>query len=221
MKRAVVFDLDGTLVDTALDLAFGVNAALASLGRPPRTIEHVRSIVGHGVVSLLSRALDVAESDDLVHEAKKVFDVAYLEHVAVDSRPYPGVVEALEGLDSLGFLLGVATNKSRPFALPLLRAMGLPHLSAIACADECAVRKPNPAVLALACARLRVRPVTTLFVGDSPVDIETGRAFGSRVAGVTWGFQAQALGALGAPLMRTPAELLGFSRALLRDFDRA
>ncbi|MBI2376306.1 MAG: HAD-IA family hydrolase [Deltaproteobacteria bacterium] len=212
--RAAIFDLDGTLVDTHRDLARGVNAALESLGYAPLPVEHVRQLVGNGVVNLLARALSVAESDPAVALARRVFDVEYLAHVADESAPYLGVRELIATIQARGVRVAIATNKPRAFSRRLLDTLKIARFDALACADEVRHRKPAADVLALAARRVDAAPCEVVFVGDSPVDLDSARAFGSRFLGVGWGFQAKALADRGVPILESVAQLeeaLGFT----------
>ena len=185
MRRAVLFDLDGTLVDSVPDLCAAVNQALAGLGRAPLSEEEVRGYVGDGARVLLARALDRSmvghEDPAQVDQAWHPFMAAYEAQLCVRSQLYPGVAETLRGLHGEGYRLGVVTNKPARFVAPLLE-----HLGVLDCFEVCVggdslpQRKPDPAPLVHAMAALEVsgqRPITTLGVD---LIISTGGRCGAR-----------------------------------------
>jgi phosphoglycolate phosphatase len=190
----VVFDLDGTLVDSLDDLHASVNHALRELGLPPRSREEVHGFVGEGVRLLLARA--VAPHDHLLEPALAAWRPHYEAHCLDRTRPYPGV-EAL--LASAGRTLAVNTNKPGALARRILGGLGLlPRFAAVVGGDE-APRKPDPTGLLEIRARVGATPDATVFVGDSHVDVAVARAAGVPMVAVTWGYGARAeLAAAGA-----------------------
>ncbi|HMA32067.1 MAG TPA: phosphoglycolate phosphatase [Casimicrobiaceae bacterium] len=191
--RAVAFALDGTLVDSAPDLAATANATLEALGHAPLPEARVAALIGGGVERLVEGALAAstgrAAAAGALAAALALFRRSYAERLFDRSRVYPGVVEGLEALDALGIACCCITNKASAFTLPLLDAAGLGRRLAFAlCADRREERKPAPDMLLAACLRLHVAPAELLYVGDSRIDIEAARAAGCPVAVVDYGY---------------------------------
>lgn len=191
--RAVLFDLDGTLADTAPDLAASIDAMLRGMGRPTRGEDAVRAWIGNGVTALVARALtgaDDAPVDPVLHaRALERFWPLYRQHNGRRSRLYPGVREGLEHLGQQGMRLGCVTNKPRAFTLPLLAHLGLgERFSSIVCGDDPTGRKPDPAPLLAAAERLECAVEETLLVGDSSNDVHAARAAGMAVWCVPYGY---------------------------------
>jgi phosphoglycolate phosphatase len=192
--RAVGFDLDGTLIDTAPDLAAAVNGMLAELGRPALAYEGIRAMIGNGIEQLVARALrasggDEAAAQALYPDALARFRRAYGGRLFSESRLYAGVRETLGVLVDAGFALGCITNKHSTFTIPLLKAAGLDRVFACTlCADRPEDRKPQPNLLRAACRQLALQPREMLYVGDSHADVEAARAAGCSSALVTYGY---------------------------------
>jgi phosphoglycolate phosphatase len=191
--RAAAFDLDGTLVDSAPDLAAAANAMLETLGYTPLPERRIARLVGGGIDRLVDGVL--AESTGHTAEpvalatAAGLFRRRYAEHLFERSRVYPGVADGLRGLRALGIKLCCVTNKHSTFTLPLLDAAGLAGYFAFAlCADRAEARKPAPDLLIAACERLEVEPYELLYVGDSCADIAAARAAGCFIAVVNYGY---------------------------------
>jgi phosphoglycolate phosphatase len=191
--RAVAFDLDGTLIDSAPDLGAALNRMLVMLDREPLPHARIRALTGGGIDRLVDRAL--AESPGLdgsatsETDALALFRRLYAERLYEDSRVYPGVREALASLRQAGIVLACVTNKESTFAMPLLEAAGLAGLlSLTVCGDRAEDRKPRPALLVQACRELRVEPRDVLYIGDSRADVLAARAAGCRVVLVDYGY---------------------------------
>ena len=189
----VLIDLDGTLVDTAPDLAHCVDLTMAELELPPRGLQAVRGWIGNGVPVLVHRALTNSQdgqADPLLYEqALTIFMRHYEEHVCVYSRPFPGVVEGLHALREQDFKLGCVTNKPARFTEPLLDKLSFTQFFAvIVSGDTLEKKKPDPAPLLYAAAKLDATPADSLMVGDSIHDVEAGRAAGFQVACVNYGY---------------------------------
>lgn len=191
--RAVAFDLDGTLVDSAPDLAASANAMLEALGHARLPEAAVTALIGNGVDRLVEGALAAsagrpAEARPLA-AATALFRHCYAERLFDRSRIYPGVVEGLEALQAMGVARCCITNKASAFTLPLLDAAGLSGRLAFAlCADRLEERKPAPDMLRVASRRLGIASDEMLYVGDSGVDVAAARAAGCPVAVVDYGY---------------------------------
>ena len=191
--EVVAFDLDGTLVDTAPDLAVAANRMLAILGGRPLPERHVSALIGDGIDQLVSRVLTLSGGTEpkpaQLSTAARLFRDLYGQCVFQRSRLYPGAHETLQALQSAGIFSCCITNKERRFTLPLLEAAGIADLIAFAlCAERAEERKPNPTLLLAGCRRLGVAPSRMLYVGDSRSDIVAARAAGCRVVVVDYGY---------------------------------
>jgi len=188
--RAAAFDLDGTLVDTAPDLAAAANAMLADLGCAPLGEARIASMIGDGVDRLVTRVLDAADaSEQASARAATAFRAHYARQLFGRSRLYPGVLDGLIALGTRGIALCVVTNKASAFARPLLRAACLLDMfQLVLCADRPEQRKPSPHLLRAACTGLEVRADELIYVGDSRVDVAAARAAGCEIARVDYGY---------------------------------
>jgi phosphoglycolate phosphatase len=195
----VAFDLDGTLADTAPDLAAALNHALGWLGRPTVEPDSVRDMIGHGARALLRKGLAATGDSDevLVDKTFPVFLDYYREHLTDGSSIYPGLEPALEALAAEGVALAVCTNKIESLTLPLLKAFGwADRFEAVVGGDTLPVRKPDPAPLHEAITR--AGGGRAAFVGDSITDAETARAAGVPFLAVSFGFSDRPVEKLGA-----------------------
>jgi phosphoglycolate phosphatase len=190
--RAVIFDLDGTLVDTAPDLMRATNHVLEGLGRRPITMDEVRSFVGHGARALLTRGLaatgGLPEAYDVEPDYLRFVDY-YSRNIAEGSVAFPGLVRLLERLRSEGFGLGVCTNKLEGLSVQLLDALDLSrYFGSVVGPDTLGVAKPDPRPFREAVARLGLVAPRALMVGDSETDILTARNAGVPVIAVPFGY---------------------------------
>jgi phosphoglycolate phosphatase len=192
--HAIAFDLDGTLVDTAPDLAAAANAMLKWLGHAPLPESDIAALIGHGIERLvgdaLARSTGAVADPAALSRAVTLFRDYYGERLFVQSRVYPGVLEALKALRAHEVPACCITNKPSAFALRLLEAAGLAaYLRFALCADRVEERKPSPRLLLVASTRLGVAPHELLYVGDSRSDVEAARAAGCPVALVEYGYR--------------------------------
>jgi len=209
----VVFDLDGTLVDSKEDLAWSVNAMRQQMGLSPLPLELIASYVGHGVTVLVRRALGDIASEENIEKGISLFLNYYREHMLDHTLPYPGVVEALAELRRPK--MAVLTNKPVNFSREMLTRLGLaPHFAFIYGGNSFPEKKPHPAGLRQLMTDLRVPSDQTLMVGDSDTDVLTGRNAGVWTCGVTYGFGSSTLGQV------TPDVLIGDLRELPALLDR-
>ena len=201
LPQTIVFDLDGTLVDTAPDLTAALNVALAAVERPAIDPATVRHLVGHGARALIDRGLAVSggSGEDEISRALPAFLTYYAAHIADGSRPYPKVEAAMDALAAAGVRLAICTNKPVALAAALIAALGwTDRFGAVLGGDSLDVRKPNPAPLLAAIAEAGGDPATTLYVGDTSVDVATARAAGVPVIVVAFGYADHPVTSLGA-----------------------
>lgn len=192
-RKAVIFDLDGTLIDSAPDLHAAVNVALAELGRPALSLAQVTSFVGNGVAKLVERSLEATGGGgaDLRADALARFHNAYAVAPAALTRPYPGARAALAALAGAGFALGLCTNKPEAPARAILESLGLADVfETVIGGDTLAVLKPDPAPLRAAVARLGAG--AAFYVGDSETDEATARNAGVPFFFFTGGYRKKA-----------------------------
>ena len=201
LPATIVFDLDGTLVDTAPDLCAALNHALSVLGRPGVPAEAVRHMVGHGARKLLERGLSAtgAVSPELVEAGVPPFMDYYRAHIADGSQPYPGVEAALDELTTAGCTLAICTNKPAALSAALVTALGWQRrFVANIGFDSVPAPKPDPGHLLAAIAAAGGDPADAAFVGDSITDTTTARAAGVPCIAVSFGFADRPAADLGA-----------------------
>jgi phosphoglycolate phosphatase len=194
MIRAIAFDLDGTLIDTAPDLSDAAGAMLHILGREPLSEAQVRTMIGAGISELVRRVLVASSAgrglNPVVYAgAEALFRKLYRQRLFERSRVYPGVRSTLHTLALNGTALCCITNKESCFTSHLLAAANLhTFFQHTACADLVENRKPSPNLILESCTQLGIEPKQLLYVGDSRFDIIAARAAGCRVAAVTYGY---------------------------------
>jgi phosphoglycolate phosphatase len=198
--RAVLLDLDGTLVDSAEDLREALNEVLAGEGLRPIEAAEVRAMIGDGVLKLVERGLARAGGDpDRARELMPRFLSVYEPRAARSTRPYPGVVETLRALRARGLRLGVVTNKPEAATWAILEALALaPFLDVVIGGDTLPERKPSPEPLVAALRRLETEPHSAVMVGDNHHDVQAARAAGLKAILVSYGYTHGAPHALGA-----------------------
>lgn len=194
-KRVLLFDLDGTLVDSAPDLAAAVNETLVQLGREPFSEATVRNWVGNGALALISRGLSGAKEIDsglpqaLVDDALATFLGFYANRVCDKSVLYSGVKETLQTLKSRGYQLAIITNKPEKFIAPILEGLGLQGLFELTLGgDSLPEHKPEPLPLYTACGMLNAQLADCVMIGDSKNDILAAKAAKIASIGVSYGY---------------------------------
>ena len=191
MKKLIIFDLDGTLLNTIADLAQSTNYALQALGYPTHPESDYNFMVGNGINNLFERALPEGEkSEENVLRVRKEFVPYYDVHNADKSRPYPGIPELLEQLQEKGMILAVASNKYQSATVKLISHY-FPHIrfTAVFGQREGVNVKPDPTVVHDILDITRISREDVLYVGDSGVDMQTAANAGVTACGVTWGFR--------------------------------
>jgi phosphoglycolate phosphatase len=188
----IIFDLDGTLIDSSRDLTISTNAMRQHFGLPPLEQHVITSYVGNGAPVLVRRAIGSDASDETVGEALAYFLKYYRAHSMEHTRLYSGVREAVEELAAARQTLGVLTNKPQKISFDILGALGIQGLFAkVYGGDTFDAKKPNPEGI-LRMAEETSSPLSeTLMVGDSKVDVQTALNAGVRSCGVLWGFQPE------------------------------
>jgi phosphoglycolate phosphatase len=193
----IVFDLDGTLVDTAPDLTNALNDALTRRGHAAISEETIRSAVGFGARVMIEEALRRAGAAEDIDEMLAEFLVHYEANIAAESRPFPGAVASLEMLAASGARLAICTNKREYLTRKLLEALSLQHyFQGIAGRDTFAVSKPDPGHLTQVIAQAGGVPSRAIMVGDSDVDIRTAKDASVPSILVNFGYAREALGEL-------------------------
>lgn len=214
MRKLIVFDLDGTLLNTIADLAEATNHALQVCGYPTHTTDEYAFFVGNGVDKLFERALPPMErNEENIRKIRSIFIPYYNVHNADLSRPYEGIVQMLETLQEKRFLLAVASNKYQEATRKLILHY-FPHISFIRIFGqrEGVPLKPDPAVILEIMRGVGVEHENMIYVGDSGVDMQTGHNAGVETIGVSWGFRPRAELEACRPsfIADSPEELIGY-----------
>ena len=210
--RALLFDLDGTLLDSAPDLAAALNRLRRERGMPALREDELRPFASRGAAGMLEAGLPGLEG-----AASDAARARFLEIYAAASchrtRPFPGVETLLKELEGNSVPWGVVTNKIERLTLPILKHLGwYARAGAIVCGDTTPTPKPHPAPVLVACERLAIEPAACAFVGDDPRDVAAGRAAGCVTIGAAWGYLPMGLAGedLGADAVcQTPAQIGG------------
>lgn len=190
MLDTVVFDLDGTLLDTLNDLANSVNYALAKHNLPTRTIPEVRRFLGNGIRYLMKKSVGDNMQDDCEFEPVfQSFRSHYVEHCLDTTQPYPGIMPLLKALKQRGIKMAIVSNKLHPAVQELAHRFFEGYISSAVGESLTVRRKPNPDAVLAALNELGSTPNNAIYVGDSEVDLETSKNAGLRCALVTWGFR--------------------------------
>ncbi len=214
MKPVVLFDLDGTLADTAPDLALALNLTRADHGLAPVPAERLRPQASHGARGLIGEGMGLVPGDPAFDDARDRFLAHYRANLCVHTRLFDGIEALLAALEANGHRWGIVTNKPGWLSAPLIEALQLHRRAAcLISGDTTPTPKPHPAPLLLACRQLDVPAADCVYVGDDRRDVDAGRAAGMRTAVACWGY----IGADDNPrdwpadlLLDSPGELLAF-----------
>jgi phosphoglycolate phosphatase len=190
--RAVVFDLDGTLIDSGLDLALSVNATLEHMGRAPLLHERIYGYVGKGASRLIEQALGPGATATECEQGLAYFLAYYRKHMLDNTETYPGVREGLAALE--GMPMAVLTNKPVRFSEEIVKGLGLgKYFRFVYGGNSFQTKKPDPAGMEVLLREFGVAPKETMIVGDSEVDVLTARNAGTWACGVTYGLGLERL----------------------------
>ncbi|MEM6581544.1 MAG: HAD-IA family hydrolase [Pseudomonadota bacterium] len=186
---AVIFDLDGTLVDTAAEFVLIVQTLRAEHGLPPMDAQRIRASVSNGARSLVALGLKLEEgSEEFEKQRLRLLDL-YSEVIGTVARPYEGISELLEELETMGIAWGIATNKPRYLTEALLQHLAIePAPGSVVCPEDVKARKPDPESLFRNCHELNTQPQQSIFVGDHMRDIEAGRRAGMHTIAALYGY---------------------------------
>jgi N-acetyl-D-muramate 6-phosphate phosphatase len=215
--RAVLFDLDGTLADTAPDLAAAVNWLRTERGLEPTPYAVLRPTASAGARGMIGAAFGLAPGDDGYETLRLQWFDRYQSAMAVHSTLFGGVMELLDGIRAAGMEWGIVTNKPARFTDPLVPQIGLSHAACIVSGDTTGFAKPHPAPLLEGARRLGIAPEHCWYVGDDQRDVEAGRAAGMITVACAWGYCGEVDPATwGADyLLDTPTDLLETLRSLV------
>lgn len=214
MYKLIIFDLDGTILNTLEDLADSTNYALAKHHLPERTIDEVRCFVGNGIGRLIARAVPAGTTEAVTEQVLADFKSYYGEHCADKTRPYDGIIELIQSLRECGYQTAVVSNKA-DFAVQQLCEQYFPKLFDFVVGEREGIRrKPSPDSVLEVLSRLQTEKTEALYVGDSEVDIQTARNAGIDAVSVEWGFRTREFllenGA--AQLVGQPSDILDIVR---------
>lgn len=194
-KKAIIFDLDGTLIDSGEDLVSAVNSTLLLLNRDTFSSDEIHSWIGNGALLLVKRALSGGDVDDetleqsLIDQAMSLFLTEYEKNVCVNTTMYSGVRVSLKVLKAQGYKLAIVTNKPIQFVHPILKKLGLDTLFEIILGGSCIEKsKPDPLPLETVCKRFNISPQECVMVGDSKNDILPANALGMDSIGLLYGY---------------------------------
>ena len=207
---AVLFDLDGTLVDSAPDLAGTANDMLQRRGLARLPYAALRAHAGSGARGMLGPAFGVRPGDAGYEALRDEFHDHYLTRLLQETRPFDAALRVLDALDRCGLPWGIVTNKALRFAVPLVQAMGLQRSAVLVAGDSTPHTKPHPAPLQEAARRLGHLPQTCVYLGDDARDVQAGRAAGLCTLAAAWGYLGTELapGAWGADAVLPDADAL-------------
>lgn len=192
--EAVLFDLDGTLVDTAPDIAYAINALLQINGKPALAFEQIRPVVSQGGAALITLAFSEADADNR-EILRQHFLELYSQRLQADGQPpnqlFPDMAKLLDYIEDRGWAWGIVTNKPTWLTRPLLATMQLEQrIATLVCGDMVSRPKPDPSALLLACEQIGCQPAHAVYIGDARRDIEAGHAAGLRTLVAGYGYIA-------------------------------
>lgn len=189
MLDAVLFDLDGTLLDTVDDFMAIILSMRQERDLPDAPLHLIRSTVSDGSAGMLCAAFSITAEHPDFAGLRDEFLERYQQQLALHTRPFPGIIELLDWLDAEGLPWGVVTNKMSRFSIPLLAATGLAErCGSLVCPDQVSRGKPHPEPLLKACAEMGVEPTRSVYIGDHLRDIQAGRAAGMRTVAALYGY---------------------------------
>jgi 2-phosphoglycolate phosphatase len=187
--KAVIFDLDGTLIDTAQEFVIVVQQLRAEHGHGNMDEALIRSNVSNGARALVALALDLAETDPVFEQKRLRLLEIYSTVLGDSAKPYPGIEDLLRQLEDRGIHWGISTNKPRAYAVPLLERLSIkPAPGSVVCPDDVTHRKPHPEPLYLNCKQLECSPHEAVYIGDHIRDIEAGRRAGIYTVAAAYGY---------------------------------
>lgn len=208
--KAVLFDMDGTVLDTLEDLKDAVNATLDTFGMPRRSLEEVRCFVGNGALRLFEQAVPAGSSEETVQQTLAWFREYYDKHCLISTAPYEGILELLAELKGRGMKLAVVSNKPDSAVQELSSLFFSDYMEYSIGQQDSVARKPAPDMLYLAARKMGLELSDCVYVGDSEVDVATAKNAGIDCVAVSWGFRTvEELTAAGAKcIVHNTAELL-------------
>lgn len=210
--EAVLFDLDGTLLDTAPDLVASLNHLRAGLGLAAIPVPDLRHYVSQGATGLIKAGMPACDEETMV-SWRESFLQHYQHNSFVHTRPFDGIEGLLSELDSRAIPWGIVTNKAELFSIPILQKTGwMSAASVVICGDTCTHSKPHPEPVMAACRAMGTNPANVIMIGDDLRDVEAGKRAGCRTALVLYGYMEQSgthATDTDTTLINTPHELLG------------
>lgn len=187
--KAVLFDLDGTLLDTAPDFAVVLNRLCANHGRPSIPYPQIRATVSHGARALVTLAFQLQEGEEHFEPLRLELLDLYQNHLAVETTLFAGIPELLEKIENADLSWGIVTNKPRIYTEAILSALELDHrCQTVICPDDVSHTKPHPESLLLACEQIPCSPGEAIYIGDHRRDIEAGNNAGMKTIAAAYGY---------------------------------
>jgi phosphoglycolate phosphatase len=214
--RGVLFDLDGTLIDSAPDLAGAANRLRADHGLPPLPLAELRPLVGSGARGMVGAAFGVTPGDERFEALRDAFLVHYEAGLLRETAPFAGIEDLLQALESIDTPWGIVTNKATRYTRPIVEGLGyLERASVVICGDTTPHAKPHPEPLLTAARALGLEPAAVVYVGDDERDAMAAQAAGMPMIAATWGYLGRGtpVDGWGADaLLRRPADVLAWMR---------
>jgi phosphoglycolate phosphatase len=187
--KALLFDLDGTLLDTAPDFITAINKQLKRRGHKPLTGDSVRTSVTHGSIGIIESVYNIKQDHPEFDSLKNEFLALYLDNIAEKTALFNGLEQVLASCQKLNIPWGIVTNKPLKYTAPLMLALGLDKQSATTiCPDHVTHPKPDPEALILACSQIDIAPCDCIYIGDHVRDIQAGKSAGMRTMAAEWGY---------------------------------